>query len=124
MPPARSAAVTVLALRIAYGAGLIATPAPLTKRWLGDSVHRSPTQIALRGLGAREVVLHTGALAVGLRGGPLRPWLLASAVGDLADVAATVAGRDGVPDGSPKATVAVAGGSALISVAVAAVLDE
>ena len=69
----------------------------------------------LRGLGAREIVIHGAAIAAALRGAPLRPYLAASVAGDVADIVATVAGRDGLPDGAAPATVAVAGGSALLT---------
>jgi hypothetical protein len=124
MPTSRKFAVAVLGARIAYGAGLAAFPARLTRRWLGPGGETGPTQVGVRGLAAREVLLHVGALAAAVRGAPLRPWLTASIVGDVADIASTAAARRDVPDGSPLATLAVAGGSALISVAVAAALDE
>lgn len=123
MSPSRTAAVAVLALRVAYGATLAAVPASITKRWLGAGRYGAATQVALRGLGAREILLHVGGLAAALRDEPVRPWLAASIAGDLADIAATVAGRRGLPEKAPLATAAVAGGSALISAAVAAGLD-
>jgi hypothetical protein len=123
MSRTRVAAVTVLGLRVAYGAGLIAAPARLARRWLGDSVDRAPTQVPLRGLGARELVLHGGALAAAAADAPLRPWLAASVAGDLTDIVATVAGRGQLPQGAALATVLVAGGSALISALLAAALE-
>ena len=123
MPASRKIAVAVLGLRIAYGAGLIAAPARLTRTWLGPAGESGPTQVGVRGLGAREVLLHVGALTAALRGAPLRPWLAASIAGDVADIASTTAARGEVPEGSPLATLAVAGGSALISAAVAATVD-
>jgi hypothetical protein len=124
MPAARKLAVVVLGARIAYGAGLAAFPARLTGRWLGPAGEAGPTQVGVRGLAAREVLLHVGALTAAMRGAPLRPWLAASIAGDVADIASTAVARREVPEGSPLATLAVAGGSALISAAVAAALDE
>ena len=63
----RTATVAVLGLRVAYGAGLIAAPARLARRWLGPAAGTPPAQVPLRGLGAREIVLHGGALAAALR---------------------------------------------------------
>lgn len=123
MPVPRKVAVAVLGLRIAYGAGLVAVPARLTRRWLGPAGQTGPTQIGVRGLGAREAVLHAAALLAALRGAPLRPWLAASIAGDLVDIASTAAARAEVPDGSPLATLAVAGGSALVSATVAVTVD-
>ena len=124
MPTSRRVAAAVLGLRIAYGAGLVAAPARLTKTWLGPAGQDGATQVGVRGLGAREVLLHVGALATAIRGGPLRPWLAASMAGDVADIAATTAARADVPEGSPLATFAVAGGSALVSAALIAVIDR
>jgi hypothetical protein len=124
MPATRSIAVAVLGLRIAYGAALVAAPARLTRRWLGPAGASGPTQVGVRGLGAREVLLHVGALTAALRGAPLRPWLAASIAGDLTDIASTGAARREVPDGAPLATLVVAGGSAAISAALVAAVAE
>ena len=120
----RTATLTLLGLRVAYGAGLIVAPERLTQRWLGPAAGAPPTQVPLRGMGAREIVVHGAAIAAALNDLPLRPFLAASAAGDLADILATVAGRDGLPKGSAPATLAVAGGSALLTAALAAAVDR
>ena len=97
--PLRTAALTLLGLRVAYGAALIVAPERLRRRWLGPAAGAPSTQVPLRGLGAREIVVHGAAIAAALRDAPLRPFLAASVAGDLADIAATVAGRGGLPDG-------------------------
>ncbi|MFZ0089517.1 MAG: hypothetical protein WAL63_08425 [Solirubrobacteraceae bacterium] len=122
--PARRAAVAVLGLRVAYGVGLIVAPTRLAGRWLGQDARHAPTQVPLRALGAREIVLHVGALVAALGDRPLRPWLLASVAGDLTDVTATFAGRDELPDESGVATLVVGGGSALVSAVLAAAVDR
>jgi hypothetical protein len=124
MTAARRGAIAVLWLRIAYGVGLVAVPGRLGRRWLGPASGAAPTQVPLRALGAREIVLHAGALTAALRGGPLRPWLAGSIVGDLSDLAATFAGRDELPTGAPLATVVVGGSSALLSAALAVALKS
>jgi len=124
MKPARVATYGVLALRIAYGIALIVAPRRLALRWLGPAAEDAPVQVALRALGAREAVLHTGALLAATRGGPLRPWLAASAAGDLTDVIATAIGRRRLPPGSTPATAAVGGGAGLVSVALAVAVDS
>ncbi|MDP9346288.1 MAG: hypothetical protein M3P44_11290, partial [Actinomycetota bacterium] len=97
--PARTAAIAVLGLRLAYGAGLVAAPQRLAQRWLGPTSGSAPVQVPLRGLGARELVIHGFAIAAALRGDPVRPYLAASAAGDMADILATLAGRSDLPDG-------------------------
>jgi hypothetical protein len=109
-------ASAVLGLRVAYGAALVAAPRRLTARWLGPAATQNAGgRVGLRALGTREVLLHAGALAALWRGEPLRPWLIASIGGDLGDIAWTASARSSLPDGSAPATVAVAGGSALLT---------
>lgn len=118
-------AVGVLGFRVAYGLALLVAPGKVAgNRWLGPGARQPAATVALRGLGAREVAVHGIALAVLARGGAVRPWLAASVAGDLADVGAALASREGLPDGSPAATAAVAGGSAALTAAVAAALDQ
>jgi hypothetical protein len=123
MKLARITAGAVLALRISYGVALIVAPRRLALRWLGPAADDVPVQVALRALGARETVLHTGALAAAINGRPLRPWLAASAAGDLTDVIATAIGRRRLPRGSTPATLLVGGGAAVASVTLAAAVD-
>ena len=120
----RAMASTVLALRVSYGLALIAAPGRLARRWLGEAADGAPVQVPLRGLGAREAILHTGALLALRRGAPMRPWLAASIAGDVTDVIATAAGRRRLPAGSPLATLAVGGGSALVSLLLAGAIEE
>jgi hypothetical protein len=120
----RVATFALLGLRVAYGAGLIAAPERLARIWIGPASGKPPAQVALRGLGAREIVVHGAAIAAALNGKPLRPFLAASAAGDVADVLATAAGRRGLPDGAAPKTLAVAGGSALLTAALAAAVER
>jgi hypothetical protein len=124
MSRTRAAAVAVLSLRIAYGAALVTVPERLARRWLGPTAQQGPTQVPLRALGAREVVIHTGALRAALRGDPLRAWLVGSIVGDLTDVISTALAKNDLPDGAPVATVAVGGGSALLTALLAVASDR
>ena len=119
----RLGAVPILGLRVAYGIGLIVAPERLTRRWLGPAAAANATQVPLRGIGGREIAVHGAAMIAALTGAPLRPWLAVSIAGDLSDVAATAAARGDLPDGSADATLAVAGGSALLTAALAATVD-
>ncbi len=121
----RRAAASLLGLRVAYGVALLVAPGKVAaNRWLGPGAREPAATVALRALGAREIAIHGFALAALARGDAVRPWLAASLAGDLADVAATCASRDGLPDGSAPATAAVAGGSAALTAAIAAALDD
>jgi len=121
----KKAAAALLSFRVAYGVALLVAPGKVAgNRWLGPGAHQPAATVALRGLGAREVAVHGIALAELARGGPVRPYLAASIVGDLADIGAAFASRDGLPDNSPTAAAAVAGGSAALTAAVAASLEK
>jgi hypothetical protein len=124
MTAARRGALVVLALRIAYGVGLVVAPARLGRRWLGSASGTAPTQVPLRGLGVREIALHSAALVAAVRDAPLRPWLAVSIAGDLSDIASTFAGADELPEGSATATLAAAGGSAALTAVLAAAVDN
>jgi hypothetical protein len=80
--------------------------------------------VPLRGLGVREVAVHGLAIGAVVRDLPVRPLLGASIAGDIGDITATVAARDGLPEGSPQATVLVAGASALLTAALAVAVDR
>jgi hypothetical protein len=121
----KRAAAALLSFRVAYGLALFVAPGKVAgNRWLGPGARQPAATVALRGLGAREVAVHGIALVELARGGPVRPYLAASIVGDLADITAAFASREGLPKGSPTATAAVAGGSAALTAAVAASLDK
>jgi hypothetical protein len=115
--------IAVLSARTLYGAGLTAAPERITGAWLGRAASTAPVQVPVRGLGAREAILHGAALAAALADRPLRPWLAASIAGDMTDIAATAIGRHQLPPGAAGNTLAVAGASALASAALAAALD-
>jgi hypothetical protein len=116
--------VVVAALRIAYGAALAAAPERTARNWLGADGGRPATVVALRCLGAREVVIHAGAVAAAVAGAPVRPWLLASMGGDCADIVSTFLSGEQLPGGAAVKTLAVAGGSAALTAAVLSVTDE
>lgn len=118
MTPARWATVTLLSGRIAYGVGLAVAPERLAGgKWLGAAASSEGAQVAIRGIGAREIALHGAAVVAALRGAPLHPWLAASIVGDVADIASTAIARGSLPRGSAPATALVAGISAALSAA-------
>jgi hypothetical protein len=122
--PLRQATLAVAGFRIAYGAALALAPARTTRAWLGGDGATPGGRVALRALGAREVVLHTGAVVAALDGGPVAPWLIGSIAGDVSDIAATFVSGDGLPDGAPVKTLAVAGASAALTAAVLAGLED
>jgi hypothetical protein len=111
--------------RLAFGVGLIAVPARVAAGWLGDDAERPATQVAIRGLGARDIALSAGALnALGDKA-RLRRWVLAAAACDLADVAIALATpSDALPANARWGTVALGGGSAVAGLLLYAALDR
>jgi hypothetical protein len=116
--------ITLSAARVAFGVALVAFPSRVGTSWLGPDGERRPAQVALRGLGARDLALAGGAAWAAVRGSAVRPWLVATVGGDLADVAATLAAGDSLPRRSRTGTLALAGGSALLGTALAVAVDE
>jgi hypothetical protein len=108
--------------RLAYSAGLVFAPARLAAGWIGrQEATTTAAQIGLRGLAARDAALSLGIIVAELRGRSPRPWLALCALGDLADVAATIVAPPGdLPPNSRLGTIALAGSSALVGVALAA----
>jgi hypothetical protein len=101
--------------RTAIGVALLAAPGPAAKRWLGDVAERPGAQVAISGVGARDLILGAGTLwALGGRKRNPRPWLIGSAVADTADLVTTLRSREGLTTASVVATAAIAGGSAAL----------
>jgi hypothetical protein len=102
--------------RIAVGVAMLATPDGATRRWLGTRSEGDPgREVAVRGLGARDVVLGVGTLVALRSGGEVRQaarWIEAGVVADLADAAATAVAED--LDASPGFPLAVALGAAAL----------
>ena len=48
--------------RAAIGVALLAAPGPAAKRWLGDVSERPGAQVAISGVGARDLVLGLGTV--------------------------------------------------------------
>ena len=115
------APTTAFALaRIAFGAGLIVAPQRVAAGWLAGDAKRPPTQVAARGLGARDVALAAGLVVAARR----RPWLAACVACDLADIASTLAAGDALPARARWGTVALAGTAAALAVALAAGVES
>lgn len=124
MSPARIAAVVLGATRIVYDVSLLVAPVRVGRPWIGDLAERKAAQLTLRSIAARDLAINSGIVISAISNAPVRPWLAAAIAGDVADVAATFAARDDVPDGVPAKLVGVGGGSAALSALVFAWVDE
>lgn len=111
--------------RLAFGAGLIASPGRVASGWLGADAERAPVQVAIRGLGARDIALSAGALASLRDTEALRRWLAGAILADLCDVVSTLVTPGSVLPGNARwGTVALGGGSALAGAALLAAADR
>jgi hypothetical protein len=105
--------------RVVLGAGLLLAPSRLGRPWLGAVADRPGTQVALRGLGARDVIL--GAIALHLLGrGPAGGRALqACALADAVDAGATLAVIRELPPLGAAGVAVLAAGATAAEVAVA-----
>jgi hypothetical protein len=108
---------TALAVnRCAFGIGYVVAPRRMGRGWVDTAAERPPTQVMIRGLGARDLALGIGGLWSVLDDGQSeRPWFAAHALSDATDLVATFAARRDLP----RRRVAFAGAMAAASTAIA-----
>ena len=110
----RDQAVQVLAWgRIALGVVVFAAPTLPTRPWVGTDAGRASTRTLARALGARDVALGLGTVLAQRHRSPVRGWLEASALADIGDVAATLAGWGSRPRLGRLGVLAAAAGGAV-----------
>jgi hypothetical protein len=117
-------AIAFGAVRAAFGAGLLAAPGRVAAGWLGADSSRPPTQVATRGLGARDIALGAGLVLAVRNGSGLRPWLIGSVACDISDIASTFAAGDALSARARWGTVALAGASVALGAAIAVSADS
>jgi len=110
--------------RIAYAVAMVVAPGPAGRPWLGDAVDTPGGRVAARTMVARDAILSAGAVGAALSEGSARPWLVALALSDTADIAATLADADGLPNMAAIGTVALAGTAALSGAALARAVEQ
>jgi hypothetical protein len=119
---ARTASIAFALGRIAFGAGLLAAPGRVASGWLTADARRPGTQVAVRGLGARDIALAAGLAASARAGTATRPWLVACMACDAADIASTLTSP--LPARARWGTVALAGTAAAIGAALLGSVDS
>jgi hypothetical protein len=100
--------------RLALGGVLTVAPGFVTRTWVGETT--TATKVLGVGFGARDVAIGTGLLQALDSNGDARPWLLAGAAGDVADLVATLAARRSLPLLGRFGVAAVAATGAALSV--------
>ena len=112
-------------LRVAYALGLLVAPGRVANAWIGSSAEDPGGAVALRGLGARDLVLSLGAAGAAWTGADARPWLAALATSDAVDLTSTlIAPGSALPEKAKPGTVAAAGGAGVIAASLAAVIHS
>jgi hypothetical protein len=108
--------------RVAVGAALLLAPRPLGRIWLGRSAGTPGGAVALRALGARDLVL--GAIALHTLDAPqIAPrWQYTCAAVDAVDLLATAAARPGLPRTGSALVMAIAAAGAATGAALGATL--
>ena len=87
-------------LRVLAGLVLMLMPRFATRGWTGEESQDAPTNLAVRGMGVRDVALGAGLLTALERGTPARGWLEAGAMADAGDAFGTLVSWRGL--GKPR----------------------
>jgi hypothetical protein len=119
-------ATLVAAGRVALGVTALAWPSVPARPWVGAAADDLAARVFGRALGARDLALGLGALAVLQRPaagpgemGSARAWIAAGALSDALDVVASVASWRELPRVGRWLVAASAGGAALVGAAAA-----
>lgn len=110
-------------LRVGLGTALFLAPRTFTRLWLGERNLQAPAHLALRGMGARDLVLGAGLLIALERGTSARGWVEAGAAVDVADCFNTLADWGDFPSWRTLVTLLSAGTAAAVGIRIAPALD-
>jgi hypothetical protein len=77
-------------VRIITGAALFFAPRRSARTWTGESSRELTSNLAVRGMGARDIAIGLGILMALERGAPVRGWLEAGVLSDAADAVGTL----------------------------------
>ena len=115
MDVSKTLAAGLAASRALFGATYLIRPQQARTSWIGRAAKKPGAQVMIRSQGARDVALGAGALQAVARDQELRPWMLAHAVADVADLVATWIARDDLPKRRANMVLVVAGASAAVA---------
>ena len=99
-------------------------PGTAARVWLGESAPDGRMKVAVRGLGARDLALGVGPLRALERGDSVQGWVLAAAIGDLADGVSGVLGAKRLGASRALGTIVSGFGAAAIGLSIAGRVDE
>lgn len=112
----RDIAIQQAAGRAVLGAALTLVPGVAARGWIGADASRPGTQVVTTAMGARDLAIALGVAGALRSGRGARPWLLAGALADTADLVATVRARDDLSAVAVVGVGALAAGSAAVGV--------
>lgn len=102
--------------RIAVGSGLVLAPRLFGGTWFGAAATQPATQVAIRALGIRDLVLGVGTYRALDQGTDVATWVSLGVACDAVDAVATAAGARDLPRLGALATIAVASSATAIGV--------
>jgi len=110
--------------RVAAGAALTLAPRLVASGWIGPrDARRTPTQVVVSALGARDLALGVGQARAVSSGFGASPWIIAGIVADATDLAATWRARDELPAVGVAGIAALAGASTVLGLWLSRALD-
>ena len=110
-------------LRVAAGAVLLLAPRLGVRSWTGERTEDVTTNLAVRGMGARDIGLGLGLVFALERGGSTRGWLEAGAVADGGDAFGTLAAWGDLPKSRALFWLAAEVGATVLGLRLAQSLD-
>jgi hypothetical protein len=110
--------------RLLFGAAALTAPAPAGRALAGDGGAAPDAQAFLRGMGAREIGLGLGLLAMIRAGGPTRPWIIAGLLADSGDIAGIVGAWRHMPPAKRWLGLWMAGAAAAVGATLLATLPR
>ncbi len=120
---ARALALAIAVGRVVIGAALMLVPGQVARRWIGPPGRQPGAQLLTVATGARDLAVGAGTVVALRSGSPARMWVLAGAVADVADLAATVRFRGALPKPAAAGVAALASVGAAASLFAASRLD-
>lgn len=120
---ARRGGLVLAGLRAGLGVVALVTPGVVGRPWIGDDADGDGARVFARALGGRDLALGLGALLAARHGGPVRGWIEAGALADLADTGATLTAFTRLPRKSRYAILALTLGAVLAGGLLAPLVD-
>ena len=109
--------------RMLLGVFALVAPRRFERMWVGDAMEGTPSHMATRGLGGRDVAIGIGILKSMEKGGPVRGWLEAGAVADASDALGTLGAWGELPKWKSALFLVVEAGSAYVGMKTAETID-